>query len=91
MDYFGHTITKNGIVVDKRNLESIANWPLPKSAKAIRGFLGLTGYYRKFIKNYGGIVAPLNTMLKKGSFQWNNQFRKSFKDLKKALLSPPVL
>lgn len=57
----------------------------------MRGFLGLTSYYRLFIKGYRSIVAPLNFMLKKGAFQWDEAAKKSFEDLKQALLSPPVL
>lgn len=50
VDYLGHVIIENGIAVGKKKLESIVNWPLPKSPKAMRGFLGLTGYYRKFFR-----------------------------------------
>lgn len=63
--YLGHIISENGITVDPIKLEAIAQWPQPSYTKALRGFLGLTGYYGKFIKGYGGIVAPLNDMLKK--------------------------
>lgn len=70
VDYFGHVITENGISVDPRKLQAIKDWPLPKNPKALRGFLGLTGYYRKFVRGYGGIASPLNKMLKKGEFQW---------------------
>lgn len=51
---------------------------LPKTLKTLRGFLGLTGYYRKFIRNYGMIVAPFTAMLKKNSFQWPEKARNSF-------------
>lgn len=48
----------------------MAAWPLPKNPKELRGFMGLISYYQKFIKGYGGVAAPLNAMLHKGSFQW---------------------
>lgn len=91
VEYLGHVISKNGISVDKKKLESIASLPLPKNPKAMRGFLGLTGCYWKFIKNYGGIAAPLNGMLKKGAFQWTKKTKVSFEELKQALMSPSVL
>lgn len=63
VDYLGHVITKNGISVDPKKIQAMNQWLLLKNARSLRGFLGLTGYYRKFIKAYGSIAAPLNHML----------------------------
>ncbi|GLT71301.1 hypothetical protein SLA2020_433320 [Shorea laevis] len=69
----------------------MVQWPLQKTIKALRGFLGLTGYYRKFIRGYGSIAAPLTALLKKNSFKWNDQATEAFHHLKKVITNPPVL
>ncbi|KAF5459790.1 hypothetical protein F2P56_019708 [Juglans regia] len=70
---------------------SMIDWPIPKSLKALRGFLGLTGYYRKFIKDYGSIAAPLTVLLKKNAFHWTEEASQAFQHLKRVVTSPPVL
>lgn len=64
IDYLRHVISENGITMDLRKLQAIRDWSLPKIPKALRGFLGFTSYYRKFVRGYGGIAAPLNRMHK---------------------------
>lgn len=57
--FLGHKVSREGIFPDESKFESVRNFPIPKSRKMVRSFLGLTGYYRKFIKDYGQIAAPL--------------------------------
>jgi hypothetical protein len=59
VEYLGHLVGKDGVRVDPKNIEAMQDWPHPKTLKSFRGFLGLTGYYHKFVKNYGKISAPL--------------------------------
>lgn len=76
---------------DPRKIQAIVDWPFPKTLKSLRGFLGLTGYYHKFIQSYGAIAAPLTTMLKKNSFSWGDTTIAAFQYLKVAITQTPIL
>nr|GEY34905.1 transposon Ty3-G Gag-Pol polyprotein [Tanacetum cinerariifolium] len=60
VNYLGHVISANGVAVENSKVQAVLSWPTPKSAKGVRGFLGLAGYYRKFIKDFGSIATPLH-------------------------------
>lgn len=77
--------------VDPSKIECIRNWAKPKTLKGLRGFLGLAGYYRKFVRNFGIIAKPLTNMLKLGGFTWTPESEVAFEALKTAMTSTPVL
>jgi hypothetical protein len=77
--------------VDPKKIESMQYWPHPKTLKSLRGFLGLTGYYLKFVKNYGKIAAPLTALLKNNSFTWTPTAAQAFQTLKMSMCTTPAL
>lgn len=90
--FLGHNINEQGSKPSNENLIKISNFKSPKNLKQVRGFLGLTGYYRRYIKDYSKISTPLTDILKnKGRFKWNVEAQNAFVILKNALDKAPVL
>ncbi|KAL5547217.1 hypothetical protein UlMin_006904 [Ulmus minor] len=81
--FLGHVISKDGISVDPVKIEAISQWSAPTSVTVIRSFLGLVGYYRRFVKGFSTLAAPLTTLMKKDwKFEWTDKCEQSFRELK---------
>ena len=91
MEYLGHIVDRDGVWLDPKNIQAMKDWPRPKTLMSLRGLLGLTRYYRKFVRNYGKIYGPLTHILNKKSFSWDDPTKQSFISLKNDMYSTLVL
>jgi hypothetical protein len=90
--YLGHVINENGVATNLGKISAFASWPTTQSVKELRSFLGLAGYYRKFVRHFGIISQPLTSLVKKGVlFVWTSVHDQTFHSLKHALMLTPVL
>ena len=87
----GQIVTPQGVNVDQGKIKAMLNWSRPINVSNLRGFLGLTGYYKKFVYNCGVIARPLTNLLKNGQFRWTEEAENAFKALKQAMTSTPTL
>ena len=90
--FLGHVISAKGVMVDSSKIESVQAWEPPKNVKEVRSFLGLAGYYRRFVEGFSRIAQPMTNLTKKTTrFVWTEACQKSFDELKRRLTSAPVL
>ncbi|WVZ51781.1 LOW QUALITY PROTEIN: hypothetical protein U9M48_002892 [Paspalum notatum var. saurae] len=90
--FLGHVISKGGIAVDPSKVSTVTNWKVPEIPKEVRGFLGLAGYYWRFIENFSKIAKPMTSLLEKDAeFKWTDAQQAAFDELKKRLITAPVL
>ncbi|WVZ93543.1 hypothetical protein U9M48_039514 [Paspalum notatum var. saurae] len=89
--FLGHIVSKGGIMVDPSNISSVMDWKVPEVVKEVRGFLGLAGYYRRFIESFSKIAKPMTSLLEKGvPFIWTKERQATFDELKTRLTTTPV-
>jgi hypothetical protein len=90
--YLGHIISEEGIVVDPEKVQAIREWPAPRNVIEVRSFMGLAGYYRRFITGFSKIAHSITSLQRKGKkFQWTDECESSFQRLKQLLTSAPIL
>ncbi|KAL0450940.1 UNVERIFIED_CONTAM: Retrovirus-related Pol polyprotein from transposon opus [Sesamum latifolium] len=90
--FLGHVVSKEGVQPDPAKVRAILEWEPPKNVSEVRSFLGLAGYYRRFVKDFSVVAKPLTNLLKKNTpFNWNDRCAQSFEELKRRLTSAPIL
>ncbi|XP_075479367.1 uncharacterized protein LOC142520248 [Primulina tabacum] len=92
VSFLGHIVSRDGIALDPMKIEAIKQWPIPTTVSEVRSFLGLAGYYRRFIANFSKIALPLTNLTSKAvKFEWTNECQHGFQVLKDKLTSTPIL
>ena len=93
VEYLGHVVSAEGVKTDPRKTKAVQEYPVPSNVKQLRQFLGLTNYYRRFVKDYAKIAGPLHELTRKTSrgFHWGPSCQQAFEILKKKLTSSPIL
>jgi hypothetical protein len=92
VSFLGHVINEKGIHVQQHKVKAVAAWPTPTTRTEVKAFLGLTGYYRKFVPSYSGVATPLTELTKNSQrFEWGLTQQQAFDQLKAKLTSAPVL
>jgi len=92
VSFLGHVISVKGIGTDPKKTDAVSEWPVSRTVKDVRSFVGMTSYYRRFVKDYAKIASPLNAISRKNQhFHWSNEAQYSFEKLKEAMITTPIL
>jgi hypothetical protein len=92
VSFLGHVISKGGVSIDPSKVKDVLNWKAPQNVSEIQSFLGMAGYYRRFIEGFSKIVKPMTKLLEMGSkFIWTLECQAKFEELKKRLTSALIL
>jgi hypothetical protein len=89
--YLGHIISGQGVQVHQEKIRAILDWPMPKNLTELKGFFGLCSYYRRFVKGFSQLGAPLTDLTKKGAFHWTEESQQTFDKMKEVMSTCPVL
>ena len=92
VQFLSHVISNEGIKLDRAKIEAVMNWERPKTPTEVRSFMGLAGYYQRFVKDFSKIATPLTKLTRKNEkYVWNDKCEESFQELKQRLVTAPVL
>uniref|UniRef100_A0A3B1IWX9 Reverse transcriptase/retrotransposon-derived protein RNase H-like domain-containing protein n=1 Tax=Astyanax mexicanus TaxID=7994 RepID=A0A3B1IWX9_ASTMX len=92
VNFLGHVVSGAGVETDPKKTEAVRDWPVPRNAKMVHSFVGLASYYRRFIRGFADVAAPLHNLTRPGvTFRWSDEAERAFKELKSRLCNAPVL
>jgi hypothetical protein len=92
VEFLGHVISKEGIAMNPSKVQPVLDWQAPTNVKEIRGFLGMAGYYQRFIEGISKIAGPMTKLLRKNTpFEWSEKCEERFQELKRRLTTAPIL
>ncbi|XP_061352879.1 uncharacterized mitochondrial protein AtMg00860-like, partial [Gastrolobium bilobum] len=91
IQFLGHIVSSDGVAPDPDKVIAVSEWPTPTTVTQVRAFLGLSGYYQKFIKGYAQTASPITDLLTKGKFHWTEEANTTFMELKTCLTEAPIL
>ena len=91
ISFLGHIISEEGISVDPEKIQAVKDWKAPKTVKGIKSFIGMAGYYKRFVQDFSKIATPLTKLTRKDEkFVWTEECPAAFEELKKRLITAPV-
>ena len=90
--FLGHIVSEDGIETDPEKIEAVATWPIPECVRDVQSFIGICSYYRRFVRGFAEVAAPLHALAGKyAPFEWSEECQLAFEKLKEALTTSPIL